>query len=117
MINCTDTCTCMYFIIMQMAMRYSIVHICNPLYYGANGTCSVYVWRCTLHLGFKRCIWHTHSANGTRYSNVQLALMYGKCAYGTHYVNFCANSTCIQGSSICYYVECIHNLTLLQYKL
>jgi hypothetical protein len=114
----------MYFILMQMTMRgirlciymqstlllfkWHLQFVCLEVHL------TPILWQCTLHLCIKRCICHTlnYSANGTRYSNVQMALMYGKCAHGTHYVNFCANSTCIQGSSIFYYVECIYTIYL-----
>ena len=68
---------------MQMAMRYSIVHICNPLYYSANGTYNVYVWRCIWDPFYDsaHCIYVLKGAYCTHLIIVQMALGIQMCKW------------------------------------
>ena len=59
------------------------MHICNPLYYSANGTYNVYVWRCIWDPFYDsaHCIYVLKGAYCTHLIIVQMALGIQMCKW------------------------------------
>lgn len=72
---------------------FNCAYICNPLYYSANDTYNVYVWRCIWHPFYDsvHCIYVLKGEYGTHLIIVQMAL--GSPMFKWHKVFKCANGT------------------------